>query len=583
VIQKLLLYARTASHLRARQVVYRPVRWAQSRLPARRLPDPEPADFGVIEAMRLVVEELGAGDEKARIKSAERIVERRFDFLNHEEHIPAIDWEKRYVSHLWTYNLHYFDYALDLVWAWKATSNERYLDVFSGLATEWIKTTSPGRGVGWEPYVVSTRLLNWTQAVVLCHGHLDAAVRDRIMSSIHQQAAFLERRLEWHILANHLQRNLCALAVASLPFSGQRSAKWLRRACDLLWAQLEEQILPDGGHFERAPMYHAIVLGDLLRTTALLRARGVSVPHIAMERMRAMIAALSRFTHADGSLHLFNDSADGIADSTGHLDHVSQRVAGSCIPPQTGAWSLSDTGYYGYADPVRGDRLIVDCGQAGPSYQPGHAHCDLLSFELDLASKRVVVDSGVSGYAGDRLREYSRSTRAHNTISIDGREQSEVWGTFRMGRQALPQECHATTGRDGAYIFQGGYRPYDSHGTLHTRSFRFLSGHLTITDRVSGANGKRIESFIHLHPDISIETIEGRLTGRIGGAAIVIEPFGVHGVEVVKGVTSPAQGWYCPQFGRALPQYVVVLSLTARDDAEFGYHIWMEGDRMNEA
>jgi len=289
-----------------------------------------------------------------------------------------------------------------------------------------------------------------------------------------------------------------------------------------------------------------------------------------------MVEALSCFTRADGSLHLFNDSANGIADSTQHLDRLAKRVAGAGVPVRNGAWSLKETGYYGYVDAARGDRLIVDCGQPGPRYQPGHAHCDLLSFELDLASVPIVVDSGVSGYAGDRLREYARSTRAHNTVSIAGREQSEVWNTFRMGRQAVPHECRAEVGVDGAYIFQGGYTSYDSPSIRHTRTLHFLPGQLTVTDQVSGAEGKRLESFIHFHPDISIESIGGRLTGKVGRSTIEIEPFGIQTVSVVKGVTSPAQGWYCPEFGRAIPQCVVVM--TARSEAEFGYRLWSQRD-----
>src|SRR6185295_1096925 len=76
------------------------------------------------------------------------------------------------------------------------------------------------------------------------------------------------------------------------------------------------------------------------------------------------------------------------------------------------------------------------CASVGPSYQPGHAHADTLSFELSLHGRRVLVNSGTSEYGTGPERQRQRSTAAHNTVVIDGQDSSEVWGGFRVARRA---------------------------------------------------------------------------------------------------------------------------------------------------
>lgn len=89
--------------------------------------------------------------------------------------------------------------------------------------------------------------------------------------------------------------------------------------------------------------------------------------------------------------------------------------------------SFPASGYF-RLEPTPGDVLVVDCGPIGPDYQPGHAHCDTLSFELSLNGRRVIVDSGCSQYVDGEIRQYNRGSLGHNTLAIDGVNQSEVWG-----------------------------------------------------------------------------------------------------------------------------------------------------------
>ena len=582
-----LLYARTARHLRWEQWVYRPVRRIQRSF--GRVPSPagwvDPARW---TRLREVVADWGGGDPAARVRRADEIVEGVFRFLNHTEILREVDWAQRYVSHLWSYNLHYFDYALDLAWAARATGERRFVDRFVDLATSWIAACPPGKGDGWEPYPVSLRIVNWIYALLLLGDRVDAADWERIGASVAVQTAYLERRLEFHILANHLLKNLKALVIAGLFFSGRDAERWLRRGLRLLWRELFEQVLRDGVHYERSPMYHAIALADFLEVVALLDAVGEPVPEDARARVGRMVEALGVLSRPDGSLHRFNDAADGIAPSRGWLDGMARAIVGRAVPAPTGAIELRDAGYYAYVDPATGTRLVVDCGEPGPRYQPGHAHCDLLSFELDLAGRRFAVDSGVAGYADHPLREYVRSTRAHNTVVIAGREQSEIWGAFRMARRA--RVLGATVGTEasggggwhgravegrgrGAYRVSGAYIPYFDRRCVHERTIEGAGGEWRVEDRVHGADGAALESWLHLHPDWTLEPTEGGLAARAGGDVVVIEPFGVDAVDWCAGRMDPPQGWYCPEFGVAVPAPAIRMRVERNDGRPFGYRV----------
>src|SRR5690606_21640103 len=136
---------------------------------------------------------------------------------------------------------------------------------------------------------------------------------------------------------------------------------------------------PDGGHFERSPMYHCIVLEDLLDVINLLESNAIDAPpdHVRAIREAAMRATawLGRMTGGDGRIPLFNDSAYGIAPDPHDLAMYSSAILGTppTVESADGAVNLPESGYFGWR--AGGDSILIDCGPVGPDYQPGHAHC----------------------------------------------------------------------------------------------------------------------------------------------------------------------------------------------------------------
>lgn len=577
--KQLRLYFETLRRLRWEQVAYRVVRRVQARLPWNPpvgVTGPTSARF---QALARAADAWAPSDPDATVRTADRVSAGTFEFLNRSETLPEVNWTRRYVNALWSYDLHAFGFAPQLAWSYRLTGEARFARTFERLALEWIAQTEGRVGDGWHMYPVAVRIFNWIHALLVLGDAVEPAVRERIERSLTEQSGYLASRLELHILGSHFQKDLTALVAAGLYMRGDAPARWLRRGRRLLWRELREQTLDDGCQFERSPMYHAIALGDHLQVLSLLRAAKESVPAEAERRVSAMLDAFGVLCRPDGRLHLFNDAANGNAPSRAWLDRLGRTVLGRGVPAPTGELKLPDAGYFGWTDAKGRERVMVDCGEPGPSYQPGHGHCDMLSFELDVDGQSLVVDSGVSGYEDDPLRSYVRSTRAHSTVQIGEQEQSEVWGTFRMARRAVPRGVESDGDAHG-FRFVGACSPYHDRRATHRRTLQGGRGRWTVTDRVDGAHGVPLRGFLHLHPDWRIEINGSRARARANGRTVEIGFFGVDGLRLVAGAREPARGWYCPEFGIALEAPVVEMTIAANDGHDFGYVItWDVSDR----
>ena len=110
----------------------------------------------------------------------------------------------------------------------------------------------------------------------------------------------------------------------------------------------------------------------------------------------------------------------------------------------------------------------------GPDYQPGHGHCDLFSFEWSCGSQRVICDTGVYAYQDPIMRPYVRSTAAHNTVRVDGEEQSEIWQEFRVARRAYPDMHCVEATADGTVRVVGSHTGYSRlrGRPVHQRTFQ---------------------------------------------------------------------------------------------------------------
>lgn len=438
-----------------------------------------------------------------------------FRFLNETHGLPEMGgWDAPTVSKLWRYNLHYFD---DL----RASGAEERKAWHLALLTRWVKENPPGKGTGWEPYPTSLRLVNW-----LAWHWAGNALPAECLQSVAIQARWLSRRLERHLLGNHLWANAKALVFAGASFTGAEAERWLQRGVQLLQRELREQVLPDGGHFERSPMYHAIVLADLLDLLDLAEV----FPEVFSESVVAewrksagrMLGWLAAMTHPDGGIALFNDAAFGVAPRLAEIGlHAQSLGIETALYADHASVDLADSGYVrmtaGHAV------VIADVGPVGPDYIPGHAHADTLSFEMSLFGQRVIVDSGTSRYDDTPERLYQRGTAAHNTVEIDAKNSSEVWASFRVAQRARPFERKLE--QAGSVLTlecaHDGYRRLPGK-PVHRRRWRLSPNVLVIEDRIDGGFHTAVARY-HFHPGIRVE-MKGEQQGCVilpGGQSLL--------------------------------------------------------------
>lgn len=493
------------------------------------------------------------------------------------------DWACKDMPKLWRYNLHYFDYLHDPA---------RSLENKSLLITDWIEHNPPGTEDAWEPYTVSLRIVNWVKFFLLQNvggfeeGHKSLIKREWV-ESLYLQALWLERNIEYHILANHYLKNGIALFFAGAYFQGVDADRWLKKGVQILREELEEQFLADGGHFERSPMYHSICVTDYLDGLNLARhSQGVLSPEdqgTFAQRMTRSLDFLSDICLPDGTIPLLNDSAFEIAPTPSQIFDYAERVIGyavQCPSDNLAVKTLGASGYYVCRKAE--DMIIIDCGPIGPDYQPGHAHCDTLSYELAIDGRRVVVDSGVFDYEPSQERAYARSTRAHNTVMVDGEEQSELWGVFRVARRARPVCPHIQADAREVVLFEGAHDGYMrlSGRPIHKRRISYVDeeGSWIITDVLEGAGIHRMESFVHIHPDCAL--VES------GSNSFRIERCG-EAIATIQALsacqTTIAEGCYFPEFGLSQKNLVLAFSCHGEVPLQLNYRIQKTKDEQSQA
>src|SRR5262249_47450203 len=141
--------------------------------------------------------------------------------------------------------------------------------------------------------------------------------------SLADQVRCLRVRLEYHLFGNHLLANAKALVFAALFFDGAEPKKWLDTGLGILQTELPEQILADGGHFERSPMYHAPILEALLDPLALGRVFAEGIPAELLDRWKGlaggMLTWLGAMSHPDGGIAFFNDAAMNFSPTQAQL------------------------------------------------------------------------------------------------------------------------------------------------------------------------------------------------------------------------------------------------------------------------
>jgi len=436
-------------------------------------------------------------------KQTEYSGNRSFEFIGLKKSFDDhIDWNFQGHGKLWNYNLQYFSYLLDE--NIDVDERVRLLRDFSEqLLLSRIKP---------EPYPVSLRIVN----TLLFHSRYP--ITDTvILEALQKQIDYLPNNLEYHLLANHLLENAFSLFIASVYLSDQ---SLYNKSCRLLIDQLDEQILEDGGHYEGSVMYQSILLSKLL--LCISTAQKVdwvksSLLNILEEKAAKMLGWINTYSFPDGTWALMNDAAENIAPPTASLNE-----AAALLHIQPAKIILKDSGFR----KMKGANweLLIKTEGVQPAYQPGHIHADVSSYCLWYKGQQMIVDPGISTYAISERRNIERGTSVHNTVSINGYNQSDVWGGFRVGKRARVMSLE-----DSSQCIQISVFPYFNHRCKHERKLVKISDHcLVIEDSIQMASFMTsAKGNIQFASHVAVDHQQGLL--KIDGLTIAIQ-----GVENAK-------------------------------------------------
>ena len=404
-----------------------------------------------------------------------------FTFLNKSKQFEGdVDWNFQEFGRLWNYNLQYGNFLLQ---------EDISIQVRIELILSLYRSLQDGR-LALEPYPASLRIMNLIRFI-----STNKIKHQEIIEYLSAEVNFLYTYPEYHLLGNHLLENGFALMMGGAFFN---QSKWIEKGKRIVKAQLTEQILDDGGHFELSPMYHQIILFRVLEMIDWYS----NHPHKdkvldkqLVDKGTQMLTWLQNVTYSTGDIPHFNDSADGVAYASQWLLDFGKTLGLNPSSIELGESGFRAVNFDAY-------ECRIDIGQLGAQYQPGHAHADALSFVLYASGKPIFVEVGTSTYEANAKRQYERSTKAHNTVVIGDSNQSQVYGGFRVGERAKTQIDNDS--KEVIVASHDGYKK--KYGVIHTRKFSFHDSDITLEDSLN--RSVEAKAYFHIYPEFDIKPVD---------------------------------------------------------------------------
>lgn len=515
------------------------------------------------------------------------------------------------IKYLWEANRHL--HLPTLAQAFALTGDARYALSLRDQVDSWIAQCPVGRGPNWVSSLeLGIRLINWSIAWQLIGGSRarifadaeGAAFRERWLESVYAQARMIAGNLSRFSSANnHLIGEVAGLYVAASTWPlWPEMNEWGERARRILEEECLKQNAPDGGNREQAFAYQTFVLDFLIIAGLAARARGEDFSPLYWRRVETMIDFLASMTDVAGRLPMIGDADDGfvvhLAPERGFSPHGSLFATGAVLfgrpdlAAKAGvldsktatllgvqsvrqlAWlkqrarngfrprlQFAESGYYilgsafGTPDEVR---LLVDAGPLGYLSIAAHGHADALAVVLSIGDREVLVDPGTYAYHTEPAwRRYFRGTRAHNTVMIDGQDQSEQGGNF-MWHQHAKARCVEFEHAAGFQHFVGehdGYRRLEDP-VIHRREIAFEpeSRTIEISDQLRCVGTHSACRAWHFAEDCHVDRAGEGLRINTGNAQVLMEPLeALERVEIHRGGTADQGGWISRRFGRKQP------------------------------
>jgi len=571
-------------------------RFSDKSAEALALPDPVQA----AEALR--------GSEYASdvIARAEQILGHRFPILAVEiETGPEIQWRRDYRhgresgtayfrripyldfsavgDHKFVWELNRHQHLVLLSQAYLMTKDDRYLrEVFREL-DGWLEQNPFQRGINWTSALeVAFRALSWIWVYHLVGSEMSDRLRQSFLTGLYRHGRHLYENLSVYFSPNtHLLGEAVALHALGVLFPTFGGAEqWRRRGSDIVLAQLDFQMRPDGSHFEQSTYYHVYAV-DLFILFYLLSGRPAGMEPSLVRMADYLYALLGSnrklaFQGDDDGGRLFHPYGprDQFGRATlatcGVLLKREEWVGTRSELAEQAAWWIGAEALENANETPEGSeasRFFPDCGSlflrnsalalqmdCGPfGYGgAGHSHSDTLSLLLESKGERVLIDPGTYAYMGDSgERDWFRGSEAHNTVRVNGKDQGMPAGPFRWSsKPAVTMRGWAVTPDGGAVDAECNYE-----GVAHRRRVLLEDSRLVILDDIEGQGAMECEQIWQLGPGASGFTFDS--SGTLGERS----------------------SWYSPGYGLKLPGKAFVVQATGESRVQIATCITAGTDR----
>lgn len=403
-----------------------------------------------------------------------------------------VNWNIKSYGKLWNYQLQYLDFLLD-----PELNRDSKIKLLRSISAGILD-----QSLGLESYPVSLRLMYSLELLQW----IDLSKETTICDAYKVQLAYLEKNLEHHLRANHLLQNYLGLCFG---FASAGRMDKTQKFLDILNKELEEQILHDGGHYERSLSYHCSILSNLLCLYVYLLSRDLSPgsKNQLYNYCGLMLSWLNQMTDGNRCFPLFNDCIKWRDVEVNRIFEYAKKAKIDCPDLK-----LKESGFRKFTQ--QEFCIFINAGNISPVYQPGHAHADMLSFVLNRNGKEIIVDPGISTYELPADRYIQKSTAYHNTVSLGEENQSEIWASFRMARAAKLSITEERPGYLAAEVIW-------VQGHVHRRIFKIQDEELVVLDQFESNDKSKGLAVAKFHLDHSIKPLINEKEFKVGlGAGI---------------------------------------------------------------
>ena len=379
---------------------------------------------------------------------------------------------------LWTYNLCYFNFLFQ-----KKIPVKNKIDLIKSFSKSY-KSVRYGK----EPYPTSLRIINILK-FISSHNINNNVIIDLVWKDV----CNLKTNIEYHILANHILENCFALYFASKYFDSPQLKK---KSWEMLKLQLLEQTTNEGAHYEYSPMYHNLLLYRLLDCLQLaLLTNSDSEVNFLSKIASKMFLWSKKIVWKNSNFPQINDSLNFFTIRNDFLHRYLNFLNVTEIDEN----DLLNSNYLKFFS-NNNYEIIFKIHSFSPYYQPGHSHADNLSILMCVKNYEILVDPGYSTYLNNKKRMLQRSTRYHNTVSIDNINSSNIWSSFRVGKRYKLVESNYGADFSSAKIC------YANHNITHLRSLKYYTNKILISDEISSDSKPTLNW--HFHPDCKVSELK---------------------------------------------------------------------------